>query len=55
LDGVVEISIHLGIESSTIAPLSNESWVAVRYMIRKDEINAIVGKLAQLGAKGIIK
>jgi len=43
-----------GIESPTIAPLSKEGWVAVKSMARKDEINAIVDKLAQMGAKGII-
>jgi len=43
-----------GIESPTIAPLSKKGWVAVKSMARKDEVNAIVDKLAQLGAKGII-
>jgi len=43
-----------GIESPTIAPLSKKGWVAVKSMARKEEINAIVDKLAQLGAKGII-
>jgi ATP phosphoribosyltransferase len=43
-----------GIESPTIAPLSKEGWVAVKSMARKSEINAIIDKLAQLGAKGII-
>lgn len=43
-----------GIESPTIAPLSKKGWVAVKSMARKDEVNAIVDKLAKLGAKGII-
>jgi len=43
-----------GIESPTIAPLSKKGWVAVKSMARKDEVNAIIDKLAKLGAKGII-
>lgn len=43
-----------GIESPTIAPLSNDNWVAVKAMVKKVEMNSIIDHLAVLGAKGII-
>jgi ATP phosphoribosyltransferase len=43
-----------GIESPTIAPLSNENWVAVKAMVKKGDMNSIIDKLAGIGAKGII-
>ena len=43
-----------GIESPTVAPLSKKGWIAVKSMAKKSEINQIVDKLADLGAKGII-
>jgi len=42
-----------GIESPTIAPLSNPDWVAVKAMIRKGETNTIMDKLYELGGRGI--
>jgi ATP phosphoribosyltransferase len=47
-------SITPGIESPTIAPLSNENWVAVKAMIKRKEINQIMDQLSDIGAKGII-
>ncbi len=43
-----------GIESPTLAPLSRENWVAVKAMIQRKDINAIMDQLKELGAKGII-
>ncbi|MDD3117870.1 MAG: ATP phosphoribosyltransferase [Victivallales bacterium] len=43
-----------GIEAPTIAPLSNEDWVAVKAMILRKEINKVMDELEGLGAKGII-
>ena len=43
-----------GIESPTVAPLSKKGWIAVKSMAKKGEINQIIDKLADLGAKGII-
>jgi len=43
-----------GIESPTISPLSNENWVAVKAMIKKNQMNTDIDKLADIGAKGII-
>jgi ATP phosphoribosyltransferase len=43
-----------GIASPTIAPLHNPDWVAVKAMIKKNEVNSAMDGLAELGAKGII-
>jgi ATP phosphoribosyltransferase len=43
-----------GIEAPTVAPLSREGWVAVKSMAKKSEVNEIMDKLADMGAKGII-
>jgi ATP phosphoribosyltransferase len=47
-------TITPGIESPTIAPLSNENWAAVKAMVKKSEMNSIIDQLASIGAKGII-
>ena len=43
-----------GIESPTIAPLSNEHWFAVKSMVKKSDMNVIIDKLSAIGAKAII-
>ena len=43
-----------GIESPTISPLAEDSWVAVKSMVKRKEINDIMDKLKESGAKGII-
>lgn len=43
-----------GIESPTVAPLSDPNWVAVKSMTRKKGINALMDSLAELGAKAIV-
>jgi len=43
-----------GIEAPTVAPLSREGWVAIKAMAKKSEVNEIMDRLADLGAKGII-
>ena len=43
-----------GIESPTIAPLSNPDWVAVKSMILQKESNAVMDDLHDAGARGII-
>lgn len=47
-------AITPGIESPTIAPLSNENWAAVKAMIKRNSMNMSMDKLADIGAKGII-
>ena len=43
-----------GIESPTIAPLSNPDWVAVKSMVKRKEANAVMDQLYELGGRGII-
>lgn len=43
-----------GIESPTIAPLSNPDWAAVKSMITRKEINRVMDELEAVGARGII-
>lgn len=43
-----------GIEAPTVSPLSREGWVAVKSMALKKDINDIMDRLHDLGAKGII-
>lgn len=43
-----------GIESPTVSPLSKEGWVAVKAMVRRDDINEIMDDLTEIGARGII-
>lgn len=47
-------AITPGIESPTIAPLSKEGWCAVKSMVKRDDINAIMDALQTVGAKGVI-
>ena len=43
-----------GIESPTIAPLSNPEWVAVKSMVKRKEANSVMDQLYELGGRGII-
>ena len=43
-----------GIESPTIAPLNDPEWRAVKAMARRREVNPIMDRLEELGAKGIL-
>jgi ATP phosphoribosyltransferase len=43
-----------GLESPTIAPLADASWVAVRALVPRREVNAIMDELASIGAKAIL-
>ena len=43
-----------GIESPTIAPLSNPEWVAVKSMVKRKEANSVMDQLYKLGGRGII-
>ena len=48
------VQLTPGIEAPTISPLKDEKWTAVAALAKKKEVNAIIDKLAELGAKGII-
>ncbi len=43
-----------GLESPTIAPLADPAWVAVRALVPRREINAIMDEIAAIGAKAIL-
>jgi ATP phosphoribosyltransferase len=43
-----------GIEAPTVAPLNEPNWVAVKAMLKKKGLNAVVDELSALGAKGIV-
>jgi ATP phosphoribosyltransferase len=43
-----------GLESPTIAPLADPDWVAVRSMVPRKSVNAIMDELAAIGAKAIL-
>jgi ATP phosphoribosyltransferase len=43
-----------GLESPTIAPLAHPNWVAVRALVPRKGVNAIMDELASIGAKAIL-
>ncbi|ORB29143.1 ATP phosphoribosyltransferase [Mycolicibacterium parafortuitum] len=43
-----------GLESPTIAPLADPAWVAVRALVPRRDVNAIMDELAVIGAKAIL-
>ena len=43
-----------GIESPTVSPLNKDGWVAVKAMIERDSVNAVMDDLTALDARGII-
>ena len=52
LDAAVELTP--GLESPTVAPLADPDWVAVRSMVLRKEANAVMDRLAALGAKAVL-
>ena len=47
-------AITPGIESPTVSPMADPAWVAVRSMVPRRRVNAIMDELAAAGAKAII-
>ena len=43
-----------GIESPTISPLADKNWVAVRALVKADQINEIMDQLYEIGARAIL-
>lgn len=43
-----------GLESPTVSPLHDQGWVAVRAMVLRREANAVMDRLWELGARGIL-
>ncbi len=52
LDRATEVTP--GLESPTIAPLADPAWVAVRALVPRRDVNAIMDELAAIGAKAIL-
>lgn len=48
------ITVTPGIESPTVAPLASPEWVAVRAMVPRKQANAIMDRLAALGARAVL-
>lgn len=47
-------AITPGLESPTVSPLRDPSWVAVRAMVPREEANQVMDKLYDLGARAIL-
>ncbi len=47
-------AITPGLESPTVSPLADGSWVAVRVMVRRVQMNQIMDELYELGARAIL-
>lgn len=43
-----------GVKSPTLSPVHDEDWMAVAAMVKKRELNRVIDKLGDLGARGII-
>ena len=48
------VALAPGIESPTIAPLRDPDWVAVRVMVRRQNVNQIMDSLYAIGARAIL-
>ncbi|MGV0718224.1 ATP phosphoribosyltransferase [Mycolicibacterium sp. XJ662] len=48
------IAVTPGLESPTIAPLADTAWVAVRSLVPRRDVNAIMDQLGAIGAKAIL-
>ena len=48
------LAITPGLESPTIAPLADPDWAAVRALVPRRDVNAIMDELAGIGAKAIL-
>ncbi|TSE01660.1 ATP phosphoribosyltransferase [Skermania sp. ID1734] len=48
------VRITPGLESPTLSPLAEESWVAVRAMVPRLQSNVVMDQLAEIGAKAIL-
>jgi ATP phosphoribosyltransferase len=43
-----------GLESPTISPLQKPEWVAVRAMVRRNDVHSVMDQLWEVGARGIL-
>ncbi|MFN9953307.1 MAG: ATP phosphoribosyltransferase, partial [bacterium] len=47
-------AITPGLESPTVSPLQKQDWVAVRAMVKRNEVHGVMDKLWEIGARGIL-
>jgi ATP phosphoribosyltransferase len=47
-------AITPGLESPTVSPLQKDDWVAVRAMVKRNEVHGVMDKLWEIGARGIL-
>lgn len=47
-------AITPGLESPTVSPLRDDQWVAIRAMVPRDTIHAVMDELFTLGGRGIL-
>ena len=50
----VACKITPGIESPTVSPLQKQNWVAVRSLVKRGEVHAVMDQLWQVGARGVL-
>ena len=43
-----------GLESPTISPLQKADWVAVRAMVKRNQVHGVMDELWNIGARGIL-
>jgi ATP phosphoribosyltransferase len=43
-----------GVQAPTVAPLTDSDWVAVRVMVKRNNANDAMDRLAKLGCKAIL-
>ena len=48
------VALTPGVESPTVSPLGEPGWVAVRVMIKSDQVNHVMDALYTLGARAIL-
>ena len=48
------VAVTPGLESPTVSPLHDRSWVAVRSMVPRKQTNAVMDELYRIGARGIL-
>jgi ATP phosphoribosyltransferase len=48
------VAITPGLESPTILPLADPDWAAVRALVPRKDVNAIMDQLSAIGAKALL-
>ncbi|WP_297555664.1 ATP phosphoribosyltransferase [uncultured Actinomyces sp.] len=53
-DMAAAVAVAPGFESPTISPLADSSWLAVRVVVPRGDINRVMDELYDVGARGIL-